>query len=114
VVIFLILSEYDNEQSDMLARVKADSNLSKIPYYQNVLTCFDTAELLNWSILKEVYSTHLKSKAGQATTPLDTEDSWEVLRKRVVEHNIRVIAKYYTRISLSHFASLLPSRLEGG
>ena len=26
---------------------------------------------------------------------------------RVVEHNIRVLAKYYTRISMQHFADLL-------
>ena len=36
VVLYLILAEYNNEQSDMLARVKADSNLAKLPYYQLV------------------------------------------------------------------------------
>jgi len=107
VVIYLILSEYNNEQSDMLARIKIDTNLSKLPYYQNVLLCFDTAELLNWSILKEVYSRHLKSAAGETPSPLDKEENWDVLQKRVVEHNIRVLAKYYTRISLRHFADLL-------
>ena len=38
---------------------------------RNVLTCFDTAELLNWSILKKVYSQHLKSKPGEPASPLD-------------------------------------------
>ena len=107
VVLYLILSEYDNEQSDMLARIKEDSNLAKLPYYQNVLMCFDTAELLNWDVLKKVYSQHLKSKPGQPTSPLDKEENWEVLQLRVVEHNIRVLAKYYTRISLQHFSDLL-------
>lgn len=107
VVLYLILAEYDNEQSDMLARVKGDTNLPKLPYYQNVLMCFDTAELLNWDILKKVYSEHLKSQPGQPTSPLDKPENWEVLELRVVEHNIRVLSRYYTRISLSHFANLL-------
>ena len=33
--------------------------------------CFDTAELLNWSILKKVYSQHLKSEDGEPASPLD-------------------------------------------
>ena len=33
--------------------------------------CFDTAELLNWSILKKVYSQHLKSSPGELASPLD-------------------------------------------
>lgn len=107
VVLYLILSEYNNEQSDMLARIKTDSNLAKLPYYQNVLMCFDTAELLNWSILKKVYSQHLKSGPGEPASPLDKEENWDVLQMRVVEHNIRVLAKYYTRISTQHFANLL-------
>lgn len=107
VVLYLILAEYNNEQSDMLARVKVDSNLAKLPYYQNVLLCFDTAELLNWDILKKVYSQHLTSTAGEPSSPLDQEDNWEVLQMRVVEHNIRVLAKYYTRITMPHFANLL-------
>ena len=32
---------------------------------------------------------------------------WEVFQRRVVEHNIRVLAKYYTRISLQRFTQLL-------
>ncbi|XP_063682947.1 26S proteasome non-ATPase regulatory subunit 12-like [Bolinopsis microptera] len=107
VVLYLILAEYNNEQSDMLARIKTDTNLAKLPYYQNVLMCFDTAELLNWSILKKVYSQHLKSETGEPASPLDKEENWDVLQMRVVEHNIRVLAKYYTRISMQHFADLL-------
>ena len=33
---------------------------------------------------------------------------------RVVEHNIRVLAKYYTRISIKHFADLLHLDLKVG
>lgn len=32
---------------------------------------------------------------------------WEDLRKRVIEHNVRVIAKYYTRIQMKRLTQLL-------
>jgi 26S proteasome regulatory subunit N5 len=32
---------------------------------------------------------------------------WQDLRKRVIEHNVRVIAKYYTRIHTSRLTELL-------
>lgn len=37
VVSFVILAPYDNEQSDLIARVSEDTNLSKIPLYKWVL-----------------------------------------------------------------------------
>ena len=42
--------------------------------------CFDTAELLEWKVLKEVYSSHLKSGEGESVSPLNDEDNWETLR----------------------------------
>jgi 26S proteasome regulatory subunit N5 len=32
---------------------------------------------------------------------------WEDLRKRVIEHNVRVVAKYYTRIQINRLQQLL-------
>lgn len=32
---------------------------------------------------------------------------WQDLRKRVIEHNVRVIAKYYTRIEMGRLTELL-------
>ncbi len=32
---------------------------------------------------------------------------WEDLRKRVIEHNVRVVAKYYTRIQMGRLTQLL-------
>ena len=32
---------------------------------------------------------------------------WQDLRKRVIEHNVRVVAKYYTRIQFARLTTLL-------
>ncbi len=34
-------------------------------------------------------------------------ERWQDLRKRVIEHNVRVVAKYYTRIQMGRLTQLL-------
>ncbi|XP_050298178.1 26S proteasome non-ATPase regulatory subunit 12 [Anthonomus grandis grandis] len=106
VVVYLILAPYDNEQSDLTHRVLADKVLEEIPLYKALLKLFVTPELIKWSGLCELYEKELKS------TPMFSGNEqaakrWTDLKSRVVEHNIRVMAKYYTRIKIARIAQLL-------
>ncbi|KAF7281513.1 hypothetical protein GWI33_004593 [Rhynchophorus ferrugineus] len=106
VVLYLILAPYDNEQSDLTYRVLTDKVLEEIPLYKSLLKLFTTPELIKWSGLCELYEKELK------TTPVFGGDEqankrWGDLKSRVVEHNIRVMAKYYTRIKITRMAQLL-------
>lgn len=106
VVLYLILAPHDNEQADLTHRVLADKILDEIPLFRQLLKLFITPELIKWSGLCELYEKALKS------TPVfsgndQSQRRWKDLRSRVVEHNIRVMAKYYTRIKLTRMAELL-------
>jgi len=46
------------------------------------------------------------SEPGQSDDP-KAYQRWEDLRKRVIEHNVRVVAKYYTRIQMPRLTQLL-------
>lgn len=46
------------------------------------------------------------AQANQSADP-KAFTRWEDLRKRVIEHNVRVVAKYYTRIQLGRLTQLL-------
>ena len=114
VVLFVLLAPHDNEQSDLLHRTKTDPNLDEIPTYRDILKNFTTSELMQWSKLMSLYETELRDgvQGSPATGVFDrnTEKGakhWDELRKRVVEHNIRVMAKYYTRISMKRMSQLL-------
>ncbi|XP_076062072.1 regulatory particle non-ATPase 5 isoform X2 [Oratosquilla oratoria] len=108
VVLYVILAPYDNEQSDLLHRIKEDKTLNDIPQYRDLLQLFVTAELIKWSALCEVYEKELRSSSNTVfKTDEDGNGRWKALRDRVVEHNIRMMAKYYTRIYLSRMAQLL-------
>uniref|UniRef100_A0A2P2HZ26 26S proteasome non-ATPase regulatory subunit 12-like n=1 Tax=Hirondellea gigas TaxID=1518452 RepID=A0A2P2HZ26_9CRUS len=109
VLLYLILAPYDNEQCDLLHRVKQDPMLLQITSYKNLLQLFATEELIKWSGLCSVFETELRSDAT-TVFPTSTDEGnnrWTQLRNRVVEHNIRMMAKYYTRIQLVRMAELL-------
>jgi len=114
VVLYIILSPFDNEQSDLLARVAEEQKLEEIATYKQLIKNFTTNELIHWVRLKELYEVELCSGTAEnpATGVFDKkteqgEKRWADLKKRVVEHNIRVMEKYYTRITMDRMSQLL-------
>ncbi len=68
---------------------------------------FVTPELMQWSKVEQVYSTVLKSTSIFNQTTEEGKKRFEDFHKRVIEHNIRVIAKYYRRITIKKLTGLL-------
>merc|ERR1712071_594616 len=89
-ILYLLLSPFDNEQSDLTHRILQDKVLDEIPKFK-VLRTGDGAALT------DVFT--IGSEEG--------EKRWKALKTRVVEYNIRIMAKYYTRVTLQRMAVLL-------
>lgn len=69
---------------------------------------------MRWPIVSARFGPHLCSTDVFSASPSSSPDEdpkahtrWLDLRKRVIEHNVRVIAKYYTRIQLPRLTQLL-------
>mmetsp|Transcript_25895 Transcript_25895/g.42541 ORF Transcript_25895/g.42541 Transcript_25895/m.42541 type:complete len:443 (+) Transcript_25895:30-1358(+) len=106
VAVLLVLAPYDNEQSDFLNRVYEDKKLAELDDYKKLLKYFLTPELVRWPILEGIYRPILmKSNLFEGET--NAKQRWGDFNKRVVEHNIRVIGKYYSRISSARLSQLL-------
>eukprot|EP00128_Syssomonas_multiformis_P004855 Colp12_sorted_trinity150504_noHs@35410 len=103
VVIYLILSPFDNEQSDLVHRVAQEKKLKQLTWERDLLELFTTAEVMNWKHVMETYGGHVTASGDQSVAQKRLDE----LRKRVVEHNIRVISKYYTRITTTRLNELL-------
>jgi hypothetical protein len=114
-VLFICLSTYDNEQSDLAHRISLDKNLEQLPAYKyllvlffglfivslifdtynsyfffscqnrQLLSSFLTSELIVWNQLQTEYKNELEKPAHFAHTVAD-KDIWNVLRSRVVQH----------------------------
>ncbi|KAI9888826.1 MAG: hypothetical protein M1814_006229 [Vezdaea aestivalis] len=120
VVYFIILSPHSNEQSDLLQRIFRDPrNAQLIPTSAALLKLFTVPELMRWPQLSETYASHLSladdmfSPTPKPAAPLTPQNDnkqhsrYQALHKRVMEHNVRVVAKYYTRIEMSRLTALL-------
>lgn len=116
-VLFLALSPHTPEQNDTLHRISTDANLEKIE------ACRDTVRIL---LRKEIaqyplpHQPEMESWDAFTATAGDggenLADHWKrTLRKRVIQHNVRVVALYYRRIKGQRLAELLgldPEELE--
>eukprot|EP00088_Acartia_fossae_P060399 TRINITY_DN7231_c0_g1_i1.p1 TRINITY_DN7231_c0_g1~~TRINITY_DN7231_c0_g1_i1.p1 ORF type:complete len:486 (-),score=172.02 TRINITY_DN7231_c0_g1_i1:118-1575(-) len=113
VVIFIILSKYDNEQSDLIHRINKEKIMQDLPRYKSMLERFITSELINQSAFCQQFEKELRDgvEGSQPTGTFSRDEAgetrWKDLLTRIVEHNIRIMAKYYTRISLKRMAELL-------
>ncbi|KAJ3336519.1 26S proteasome non-ATPase regulatory subunit 12 [Gonapodya sp. JEL0774] len=107
VVFFIVLSPYDNEQSDLIHRIDEDVKLAQLPVYKEFLKNFITHELMRWPKIVEIYSADVRNSYVFDAKTEDGKKRWDFLHKRVIEHNIRVVAKYYQRITFKRLTQLL-------
>ncbi|KAK5164260.1 proteasome regulatory particle subunit [Saxophila tyrrhenica] len=112
VVYFILLAPYDNEQNDLLHRVAQDTRIAEsCPTEAQLLKLFTVPELMRWPNIEANFGSHLTS-TDIFTAHEDRKDPkahkrYLDLRKRVIEHNVRVIAKYYTRVTFPRLTTLL-------
>ncbi|KAI5779107.1 PCI domain-containing protein [Geopyxis carbonaria] len=108
IIYYVILAPYDNEQSDLLHRIHQDPTLEKlVPEQETLMKLFTVSELMPWSRVAQNYSTILRDTDVFRIDEPKGEKRWQDLRKRVIEHNVRVVAKYYTKISMDRLKTLL-------
>lgn len=112
IVYYIVLSPYDNEQSDLLHRIQQDSRISEVPVESRLVKLFTIPELMRWPMVSERFGPHLcNTDVFEAQSRPIADDQaykrWQDFRKRVIEHNVRVVAKYYTRIQMGRLTELL-------
>ena len=112
-VIYLALSQYSNEQQDMLNRVNLDTNLEKIESCKSTVKLLLTKEIINYPLQ---YQAELEAMSAFSIGGPDLESHWkETFHTRIVQHNVRIAALYYRRIHGKRLAQLLglePAALE--
>lgn len=110
VVLYIILSKYDNEQSDLIHRIAGEKLLDELPIYKEILEKFTTKEIINQAAFCQSYEKELRDSSPEVEVFSRAEAGdkrWTDLKARIVEHNIRMMAAYYTKIRLGRMAQLL-------
>eukprot|EP00747_Dinoflagellata_sp_TGD_P161740 gnl/TRDRNA2_/TRDRNA2_178557_c0_seq1.p1 gnl/TRDRNA2_/TRDRNA2_178557_c0~~gnl/TRDRNA2_/TRDRNA2_178557_c0_seq1.p1 ORF type:complete len:464 (+),score=166.53 gnl/TRDRNA2_/TRDRNA2_178557_c0_seq1:87-1478(+) len=104
---YLVMAIFDNEQSDMLAKLDLmeAKKLEKVPEFMRLVKLFLRKELASWPLPDEAA---LKAhEVFQESPHAGGAERWELLRKRVVQHNIQVISGYYDQITTNRLQELL-------
>ncbi|KAL7089862.1 hypothetical protein ACP275_12G003600 [Erythranthe tilingii] len=103
---YLVLSPHDPMQSSLLNSTLEDKNLSEISHFRSLLKQLVTMEVIQWTALWNTFKDEFENEKKMLGGSLG-EKAAEDLRLRVIEHNILVVSKYYSRITLQRLADLL-------
>nr|DAD18420.1 TPA_asm: hypothetical protein HUJ06_019883 [Nelumbo nucifera] len=103
---YLVLSPHDPLQSSLLNSTLEDKNLGEIPKFRLLLKQLTTMEVIQWNTLWETYQDEFENEKKMLGCHLG-EKAAEDLKQRIIEHNILVVSKYYSRITLKRLAELL-------
>ena len=116
-IVFLILSKFDNHVSDMLHRLKLVKAFEENSLANAVLQLFTTIEIVPFPFegfyqLQEHACFNQVKDVGMSSFEFFQNN----FKLRVIQRNLRVVAKYYTRMktaSLANMLGLQEDELEG-
>lgn len=106
-VLYLTLAMYDNEQDDMLNKILTmeAKKLDKVPVFKQVIKIFLKKEIAAWPLADEAA---IKAHPTFQETPHEGgAERWDMFKKRIVQHNIKVISDYYDQIHIKRLCELL-------
>ena len=103
--IYLMLSAYGNEQNEQMHCLAKIPQLAELPMYKELVRLFTTKEVFAFGEVKAALQTELE-KLGSFDAK-EVELMLSTFHKRVTEHNIGVIAKYYARITMKRLGEHL-------
>ena len=107
-IIFLLLSKSDNHQVDMMHRIKTVALAEGLNDYGAILTLFATKEIIPSPFPgQDLFKSH--PCLSQALNAGESADLFfiDTIHSRIVEHNIRVISTYYTKIQIPRLCVLI-------
>jgi 26S proteasome regulatory subunit N5 len=106
-VVALVLAPHSNEQHDLLHKylVSEAKELERLPLLRQMLRLLTTHELIAWPMPTEI--NQRLSEFEFDGVAAEKQSYGEEFHSRVIEHNIRVVHKYYQRIKTARLASFL-------
>jgi 26S proteasome regulatory subunit N5 len=108
-IVFTVLSPYSSDSMAQLHQLLSDVRLERVEPARPFVKLFTVHELMRWPKVEESYGSFLHSYSAFAD-PTTKQTRWLLLRDRVMQHNIRTIARYYSSITLARAGQLLDTQ----
>ncbi|KXZ45928.1 hypothetical protein GPECTOR_49g512 [Gonium pectorale] len=100
-----------SDRTTLLTATLQDKKLGDLPAYKALLNTFTNNEVIRWTAFEATYGPEVAASGAVFSEPKRLED----LKLRVIEHNVLVAARYYSRMRTSRLAdilSLTPEQME--
>eukprot|EP00798_Chlamydomonas_sp_ICE-L_P019746 gene19746-26438_t len=81
-----------------------DKRLPGLPIYKTLLATVTNHEIIRWPLFEQTYGAEISAHSDVFG---DNASRLADLRLRVIEHNVLVVAKYYTRVTMTRLSELL-------
>ncbi|KAK9826909.1 hypothetical protein WJX81_008396 [Elliptochloris bilobata] len=108
---FVVLAPTSSDQVTLLTDAAATKALEELPAYKDLLQAFITPEVVWWGVFSKRYADEMAAQEDVFGGPGGAA-RLKALRLRVTEHNVLVVAKYYSRLTLARLAELLDLPVE--
>jgi 26S proteasome regulatory subunit N5 len=101
------LAPYSYEQQQLLRALQATKLVDSAKSYKDLIFCFLKKEILYKKQMQEAFEGELLSTFVFDTSNIEGMNRWKEFQLRIVEHNVRIVAGYYTKISIERLSALL-------
>ncbi|AFZ79826.1 26s proteasome subunit p55, putative [Theileria equi strain WA] len=113
LILFLLISPMDDERKAFMEETeKEGKKLKEIPLLAGFLREFMSDNMIPWPPAPEL-AQYLENHVTFKDDPLPGgKERIEALRDRVIQHNVLIVSKFYTRITLQRLAELVNSTVD--
>lgn len=94
-ILFAVMAPHSQEQLGFCKELHELKDLALLPEARRLLTIFMGQDLVAWPEFEQRF------------TSIITDERKDVMRRRVIEHGLRVVSTFYTNIRLRRLAELL-------
>lgn len=94
-IIFAVMAPHSNDQLQFCTELHSLKDLALLPEARSLLSVFMGQDLVPWPEFENSFNSIIEA------------ESKDVMRRRVIEHGLRVVSIFYTNISLQRLAQLL-------
>lgn len=95
-----------SDRLTLLTSIASEKKLADLPTFKALLTTLLTSEIIPWVAFEKGYAAEVQADS-EIFGGVDRDQRLKDLRLRVTEHNVMVVAKYYTRVTVQRLGELL-------
>jgi len=103
---YIVLAPSGPMQTSLLHIIHGDAKLGELPVYEKLLRIFVKNDIVEWTDVESQFAGEMMEQDAIFSGETGQQRR-DIFKLRVVDHNILVVSKYYSQITLARLADIL-------